>query len=113
MEIKMLEIRDRATFIPALAIRLGSRTEQERYLLARAGFGRAPEDHRTYVILMRWNTNRAEYDPFEWGDRTMRAAHHHLRGYWDSIKSGDVIDVEYIMGATSKPKVSESNGSPA
>lgn len=39
MESKIIEIRDSGTFIPALAVRLGSSDERERYLLARSGFG--------------------------------------------------------------------------
>ena len=37
MNVKLLEIRDRATFIPAIAIQLGSRSEEERWLLSRSG----------------------------------------------------------------------------
>ena len=40
MTSKIIEIRDDGTFIPALAIRLGSPNERERHLLARSGFGR-------------------------------------------------------------------------
>lgn len=36
MEVKTLEIRDRTTFIPALAIRLGPRDERDRWLCERA-----------------------------------------------------------------------------
>lgn len=109
MEIKMVEIRDRATCIPALAIRLGPHNERERYLLARAGFGRKPEDQSRYVVLSDLGGNKSSYDPFRWDtSRTMRVAHEHIIKCWDDIASGDVVDVEYILGEASQPKISES-----
>jgi hypothetical protein len=42
MTTKAFEIRDRATFIPAIAVRLDPADERERYLIARCGFGVTP-----------------------------------------------------------------------
>ena len=38
MEIKLLEIRDRATFLPVYAISTEPSNDAQRYLLRRAGF---------------------------------------------------------------------------
>lgn len=57
MVSKIIEIRDSGTFIPALAIRLGSPNEAERYLLARSGFGRTMEDQSEYIVLCKINGN--------------------------------------------------------
>ena len=38
MKIKAVEIRDKATFIPAIAIKMEPENEGQRYLLARCGF---------------------------------------------------------------------------
>lgn len=51
MVSKIIEIRDSGTFIPALAIRLGSPNERERYLLSRSGFGHTFEDQIEYIVL--------------------------------------------------------------
>jgi hypothetical protein len=38
---------------------------------------------------------------------THRVAHDHIRQHWDELRDGDVIDVEFILGRSSAPKVSE------
>lgn len=103
MEIKVFEIRDKATFIPACAIKMASTNEKEDYLLRRAGF--ASGDH---VVLMRFHDDEAHYDPYAWGNRrTLTNAHQYIAKYFDSLESGDVIDVEFILGETRDPKASE------
>jgi hypothetical protein len=80
----------------------------EFYLLRRAGFGFALPP----VMLCRLNADggihQASCDEYDWGTaRTLGAAHLHIRENWQSLKSGDVIDVEYILKETSTPKKSE------
>lgn len=129
MTSKIIEIRDRGTFIPALAIRLGSPEERERYLLARSGFGRTLEDQCGYIVLCKINGGEpcdCHIDPFAWGQnpRTMFVAHMYLlnrqseisgRGLgsekhdgFDSLPQGALVDVEYILGITSSAKESEA-----
>lgn len=70
MICKMVEIRDRGTFIPALAVKL---------------------------------------EPaYDWTNNTMRSAHAWLIMNFDSIRSGQVVDVEFILGHTQAPKKSEA-----
>jgi hypothetical protein len=108
MNCKTIEIRDRATFIPALAIQLGSDgNEPVRYLLSRAGFGRRHDSHSGYVILVRLNEQRCAWDPYEWGDRTMKTAHEFVSANWSDIANGSVVDVEYILGETTQQKLPE------
>lgn len=108
METKLFEIRDRGTFIPALAIKLESVNEAERFLLSRAGFGQNPIDHLRYVELIHLEGQRVQYDIFNWGPaRTMGVAHDHILKNWDTLKSGDVICVEYILGERDSAKESE------
>ena len=58
MIVKLIEIRDRATFIPAMTILLRNRDEAEFWLLRRAGYsaeaigGRAG-DVEPYVLLVK------------------------------------------------------------
>lgn len=111
METKTFEIRDRATFIPAIAIRLSPSCEEDRYLLARAGYGRAAEDQGEYVLLGRiagGEDMRFNHDPYAWGmSRTMVYAHEHIRKNWASLVSGQVICVEHLLGERPEPKKSE------
>jgi hypothetical protein len=101
MEIKTIEIRDSGTFIPALAIRVSG---ADGYLFRRAGFGPTP-----LVILVRLADMGASFDPYDWpgGARTMTVAHESIAQHWAELKSGDVVDVEFVLGETPSPKVSE------
>jgi len=51
MQTKLLEIRDRATFIPVLAIQCLPGNEEERYLLSRAGYGVTCAEQERYILL--------------------------------------------------------------
>ena len=109
MVMKLFEIRDAATFISAMAIKLGSYREEERFLLARAGYYNHDSAAGPYVILMRLTDCEAQYDPHSWagGARTMMNAHKHILEHFDELASGDVIDVEFILGEKPTKKVSE------
>ena len=113
MEIKLLEIRDRATFIPAMAIHLRNRTPSEFFLLRRAGYsaeqiGGREEDVEPYIILCTLTGTEANYDPFEWrNQRTMGTAHRYIIEHWKELESGQVVDVEFVLGETTTPKMSE------
>lgn len=103
MTTKLLEIRDRHTFIPALAIQVSG---ADGYLLRRAGF----ESPMVYLIALA--TQRCQYDPFSWGNRTMNTAHQYIEAHWDALADGDVVDVEFVLGETPTPKRSERETAP-
>ncbi len=113
MESKLFEIRDTATFIPVMAVRLSTDTEQESYLLSRAGYGQSLGVQARYVLLWRiaGEVHQATCDPYQWPGgpfvRTMPQAHQYIIEKWDELVSGDVVDVEFILGETSERKVSE------
>ena len=50
-----------------------------------------------------------EMDPYQWPReaRTMRYAHLHINERWKELKSGDVIDVQFLNGERAAPKVSD------
>ena len=111
METKCLEIRDAGTFIPVICIRPVAENEAQRYLLRRDGY-RANEDE-TCVIMVNGQCRGAHYDPYDWGgDRTKTNAHVYIEANWAKLHDGDVIDVEFILGETAKPKVSEALTAP-
>ena len=112
MEAKTIEVRDSGTFIPALAVRLDPYNEGDRYLLARAGFGIRPDEQERYVLLIRLEGMEVRYDPMSWGSRTMQVAHYYVVDHFADLKHGQVVDVQFILGETEGPKVSERERSP-
>jgi hypothetical protein len=111
MEVKILEIRDRGTFMPVMCIRLNPIVESERYLLGRSGYGVTSEAQGEYILMtpLAGGSGHATCDPYDWpgGATTLPQAHKHIIEHWEAISSGDVVDVEFITGQTNKPKVSE------
>lgn len=114
MDVKLFEVRDRATFIPVMAVRLRNRDPSEYFLLRRAGYAGeqidGPEgDVEPYVILCMLDQVEAHYDAFDWQNRrTMTTAHRYVIAHWKQLESGAVIDVEFILHETAQPKVSEA-----
>ena len=111
MIAKTFELRDRATFVPVLAVKLAPKTEADRYLLSRAGFGQMAAAQAEYVMLcgLDGGTDKATCDPYDWGgNRTRLICHKYIIENFDGLYSGQVIDAEFILGETTKPKVSEA-----
>lgn len=105
MITKLIEIRDSGTNIQALAIKMCADTESERPFLARNGF----KDSKL-VYLLKIATQEAHYDPFGWRSRdprTMFNAHRYIQDHFDELPACGVVDVEYILGESDKPKMSE------
>lgn len=110
MNVKLFEIRDDGTFIPVMAIKLSSRNDEERFLLSRSGFGQTSDKHEKYVLMAGINggNDKIICDPYDWGNRTRKVAHDYIIKHFDTLESGQVIDVQFILGETSEPKLSES-----
>ncbi len=112
MIAKTFEVRDSGTFIPVLAIQLAPDCEADRYLFARAGYGTNPTQQGAYVVLTRLagGSGFATCDPYDWTNaRTLQIAHNFIRENFSMLRSGSVVDVEYLMGETKQPKESEAN----
>jgi hypothetical protein len=107
MEVKCLEIRDDGTFIPVICIRPVPDNDEQRYLLRRDGY-RGDETERC-IIMVDAQCRGVAYDCYDWPatSRTKQHAHYYIAENWRTIKDGDVIDVEYILGEKSIRKVSE------
>lgn len=104
MQIKLLEVRDRAAFLPVFALSTEAANEAQLYLLRRCGFDPAGDA----VILARLNgEDDSSADAYHWGDRTMQTAHLHIQENFSKLRDGDVVDVEFILGESSSPKISE------
>lgn len=105
MEVKCLELRDAATFIPVICIRPVPDNEAQRYLLCRDGYtGGASE---SCIIMIDAQCRGASHDPYSWWGRTKRIAHLFIARHWHELLDGDVIDIEFILGYSQTKKVSE------
>ncbi len=105
MITKMFEVRDHATFIPVLAIRMMSFDHTERYLLRRVGYIIT----HPCVVVVKLASGEAHYDPHSWSGspRTMPTAHQYIIDNFDGLSSGAVVDVRFILGETQAPAKSE------
>lgn len=118
MEIKLFEIRDRATFIPAMAVLVyndpDARSEREQYLLGREGYARSRRGESCCgMVLTHLGSGQGHSDSRDWergGARTMAEAYRYIETCWDELESGAVIDVEFILGEKPEPKQSEQDG---
>lgn len=108
METKLFEVRDSGTFIPVICIKLEPTNEADRFLLSRSGFGKVPEVQGAYILYYGLEGGPIEYDPAAQINRTRSFSHRYILDHWGELNSGDVIDVEWIMGRTSHKKVSEA-----
>lgn len=106
METKLLELRDRATMVPVVCVKVAARSEAERFLLRHSGYG-LPSD----LILMgglAGGKDTLTCDPYDWGGNgTRTTAHVYIAAHWDELESGQVICTEFIRGERETPKVSE------
>lgn len=117
MQTKALELRDEMTFIPILCVnmnpKLATNTEAletataQRWLLRRCGY---PCNGRPNILMTRLSADGyATNDPYGWpgGSQTFPVAHNWIIEHWNELKDGDVVDVEFILGKTLEPKISE------
>lgn len=111
METKLFEVRDRMTFLAVICIKLTSTNEAERYLLAMSGYGLSTESQTKYVLMGKLRTGDLKCCPADQegypGVRTMWMAHQHIQKHWDALTSGDTIDMEFILGESAEPKISQ------
>lgn len=104
MQVKLLEIRDRATFIPVMAVSTEPINEQQRYLLGRAGYHGDPQ---VVVTRIAGGNGKSTCDPYDWDSSTMVEAHKYIIDNWHTLINGSVVDVEFILGHSKTPKISE------
>lgn len=106
-ETKFFEVRDAGTFIPCIAVQIsGCHTDdatQDEWLASRAGFG------EPRLLFGRLDGGEFNYDYYDWpsGTRTMPVAHEYIIERWTELRSGAVVDVEFILGMRAEPKESE------
>lgn len=103
MEVKLLEVRDHMTYMPAIAIRCTPANEAERYMLARAGYGVGEARQGKFVLFAPEADPTLQYSPGKWSDRTRATAHKWIRDHWEELEPGAVVDVRVILGEAETP----------
>lgn len=103
MRTKLFEIRDIGTFVVGVATLMNSGDDAEGFLLRKDGY----DPFSNLVLLSLSHIGKAKYDPYDWGDRTFLNSHKYIMENWFSLKSGDVVCVETILGERKHPKLSE------
>jgi hypothetical protein len=112
MQVKLLELRDEGTLIPLLCVdmnpagTIGEGYMAQRNLLSRSGY---PCDGRPNIAIthLAASGDACSNDPYFWNGRTRPVAHDFIIKNWAMLKDGDVVDVQFILGETTAPKVSE------
>lgn len=111
MEVKLFELRDDGTFIPLLCIKPQGVGQHEipHPFIEKMAWRYGYRGARSVIVLHMGVPERGCHsDPYAWGDRTFRAAHHHVESLWDELKTGDLIDVRVVLGETTEPCKSEA-----
>ena len=106
-EVKIFEVRDRATFMVLSAVFIPSwdnmnTPDSVKYLIWWAGHARDR--------IMLYNLTDPfimEMTPNAWKDRTYKTAHKYIEDNWKELVSGQVLDVEFILGEVDTPKESQ------
>ena len=108
--MKFLEIRDNGTNISAVAFRLNPVGLAACKILSRSGYGLTLDDMRGYIMLAQLcgGTGKITCDPAQWNTRPMDVAHDWIIKNYNEIESGDVVDVRFILGESTKPCVSDT-----
>jgi hypothetical protein len=105
IEVKLFEVRDCGTFLPMMAVFISAAgSDTTTWLLNRGGYGVVP-----CILFGCVDGGHFAYDPYQHntGSRTRMVAHNYLHKHWFELKSGDVIDVEFILGERTTIKESE------
>lgn len=103
--IRIVEIRDRATCIVAMAIRMIPNA-QERFLFNQIGY--RSYSHPTIILMSLeapWCAARYhdEWSRLRIGGRSFEVAHKWIEENFDSIEPCQVIDVEFILKEVDEP----------
>lgn len=105
MDTRVLEVRDRGTKIFVLCSKPGGLSNgiEERVMVAHCGYRLG----NPTIIVTKLSSIETLNDAYNWNDRTMYNAHIYIEKNFDNLKDGDVVDVEFILGETDKPKEPE------
>jgi hypothetical protein len=105
METKIFEVRDIATRIMLVVISLATTNKRELNNLRRDGYNPSEE----YYLFIWPGFNEVSYNPDMWiKKRTRYISTSFVGTYFNRLNTGDVIDVEYLIGESIKKKYPEA-----
>jgi hypothetical protein len=123
METKLIELRDAATCIVMLAVKIepfrdnvnnkypilwrdkngtvSTLHAREQWLLSHAGYGTPLILYTRLDQPSKWKWSSDDWDQ---DDRTFWVSHKYLEDHWDEVRNGDVVDAQFILGETTIQK---------
>ena len=104
---KFFEIRDEATTLPLMVTKLEPINSDEDWLIKRA-MGSQP--YPLFLVTF-MSKGVSEFDVYDWGNvgaRTVKTAHEFIESHWHELNTGDIIDVQVILGEKETPKKSDN-----
>lgn len=106
MIIKLFEVLDSGTCMIFMAIRMIPANLTENILLQHAGFSMGTPC--TTIVV--FHPERCQYDLYQWPNGTSRTiiqGHKYIHDHFNELKTGDVIDIEFILKETEEKKESD------
>lgn len=104
--IKIVEIRDRATLIVALLLRMIPDGAREKFLFNESGYRDCNYSSILFISLSSPSFSARHSDDWPSVGRTFHVAHKWIEEHFDEIKDNQVIDVEFILNEVDKPCLS-------
>lgn len=95
MKTLLLNILDRRSRDTIMVVIHKPETEEEAVLLNREGFGEGT-GYPIQITLM--ETGETHRDAFKWFSSRYRGLHLHLNQHYANYRSGDTLDMEFILG---------------
>ncbi len=100
---KLFQVRDAGTNMSVLVIEvdISKVTGRDNIILKHAGYG----TNSLYIFIPLVDSlMHSSYDPYCHSNRTRIIAHQYIADNWAELRSGDVIDVEFILGISPEIK---------
>lgn len=105
---KFFEIRDSSTTLPLMVTKLEPVNSDEDWLIKRA-MGSKP--YPLFLVTF-MSSDVSHFNIYNWGStgaRTVKTAHEFIEKNFDTLKTGDVIDVQVLLGEKETKKISENS----
>ena len=103
-ETKIFAIHDVMTLVSMMVQRLVPETLQEELILSRAGYREI--DNYFFFSTFRDEMGEFTYDVYKLeNQRSFGTAARYIKQNWDELESGELIDIEYILGEIDEDQI--------
>lgn len=108
---KLFEIRDIATKMTLVATQLGiNHNDAELSCAQWAGYGDTEEEQRQHIIFYFPADKEGHSDIYHWyGNRTEFCSVAFVKSFFEDLRHGEVIDIEYLLGETDESKCGDES----